>query len=75
MYLECSPNEDVVKKDRYEVARKIDILTSRFDSWRKANPLISSKYTETRLKQVYNQEFGLPTLKFQLKNLNYLLKQ
>ena len=71
-YLETNPSEDLIKAQKTSVDKKIWIINSRFDGWRKDHPEEVKKYRNIKAK--YRNLNEMKKLEDQRKALNYLLR-
>lgn len=71
LYLETNPNSEFVKSEVYRLKTALSVYETRF-----SQSIIPSERTQSvklRRKQ-YEKENGVPKLKTQLKNLQFILK-
>ena len=71
LYLETSPNSEFIKSEVYRLKTALAVYETRF-----SQSIIPSETTQSvklRRKQ-YEKENGVPKLKTQLKNLQFILK-
>lgn len=71
LYIESNPSEGFIKSEIDRIEKSIERINDfeNFKIWR----LSQDHSDQKKLKTQYNKELGLPTLKAQLKTLNYLL--
>jgi len=73
MFLSCNPNEDSLKNSLKDTENKIRIYASRYNDWCKRGEL--RDMTDKEKKDIYNKSTRLPTLRFQARNLKYILNR
>lgn len=71
-YLETNPAESFIISERDRIKKRIDMIKDQYPDWLKNCADVNNLKNP---KSAYEKEMGLPALRFQLKNLEYLLSE
>ena len=69
LYLDSSPRQEFIQKQRDEIQRRINLIPSHYKEWQYGRVL--TKYKDPY--KTYQAEMNYSGLKVQLKTLDYLL--